>query len=171
MALSIKYNYEELEMYKKLLLIALASVSFSTLTTASAFAAGSSNYTARDVRMPIMVTSAERNQVLYEMRSMLHGMVNLHSALAKEDYKGVATAARSMGPLYNNLPASIKDRAPEEFTQLGIALHESFEALAKEAEAKGTVNGIQSMLSETMTYCSGCHDTYRFDVRSKITKK
>ena len=152
-------------MYRKLLLITLATTSFSALS------AGTDNYTARDLRLTIPVTSTERNQVLYEMRDLLHGMVNLHAALAKEDFKGAAIAARTMGPLFNKLPTSVKSRAPDEFSQLGIAMRESFEALAKEAETKGTVSGVQALLSESMTYCSGCHDTYRFEVRSKIAKK
>ena len=149
-------------------LIACLALGLAICAPLGSQAAGEDRYTSRDARMPIPITAKERNQVLYEMRTFLHGLVNLHAALAKEDYKAVATNAREMGPLFSRLPESMKERLPEEFSQLGIAMRESFEALAREAETTKNMGKVQYQLSETMTYCSGCHDTYRFDVQARL---
>jgi len=128
-------------------------------------------FTARDVRIPIPVTAKERNQTLYAMRETLHGLFNLHSALARGDYDGAALAARSNSTLLEKISPSLRERLPEEFTQLAIGLNESFRAVAKEAETRRDVAATQNLLAESMTYCSGCHDTYRFDVRPALPAK
>ena len=136
--------------------------------TGTVQAAGLDRYTARDVRQAIPVTAQERNQTLYEMRDLLHGLFNVHLALSKKDYKTLAVVSRPVGHLLEKLPDSMKDRLPEEYIQLAIAMRESFDALARDAEEKKDVTVIESQLAETMTYCSGCHDAYRFEVRASI---
>lgn len=127
-----------------------------------------SNYTSRDIRHPIQVTVEERNQTLFEMRDLLHGLFNLHLALSKNDFLGAAVAARPIGNMFERIPASLRERLPVEYLQLSIAMRESFDILAREAETKKDMSAVQSQLAETMTYCSGCHDTYRFEIRSRI---
>lgn len=129
------------------------------------------NYTSRDMRMSIPVTHAERNQTLYEMRDLLHGLFNLHLALSKSDFQAVAVAARPIGHLLEKMPNSMRERLPVEYVQLSIAMQESFDILAREAEARKDMAAVQSQLAESMTYCSGCHDAYRFEVRSKVPAK
>ena len=139
--------------------------------TGSAQAAGENGYTSRDLRQIIPVTATERNQTLYEMRDLLHGLFNLHLALSKNDFQAAAVAARPIGHLLAVMPESLKERLPVEYIQLAIAMQESFDILAREAETKKDMAAVQSQLAESMTYCSGCHDTYRFDVRSKVPAK
>ena len=134
----------------------------------TAQAAGVDRFTARDVRQVIPVTAEERNQTLYEMRDLLHGLFNVHLALSKKDYQTLATVSRPIGHLLERLPDSMKERLPEEYTQLAIAMQESFDALARDAQEKKDVAVIEAQLAETMTYCSGCHDAYRFEVRASI---
>lgn len=129
------------------------------------------SYTARDVRQPIPVTIKERNQFLFEMRELLHGLFNMHLALSKGDYQAAATAVRPMGGLLDKIPPTLRERLPEDFVQIGIALRESVEAVANTAEQKKDLRAVQAQLAETMTYCSGCHDTYRFDVRAVVPAK
>jgi cytochrome c556 len=60
---------------------------------------------------------------------------------------------------------------PEEFTQLSIAMDEAFQNLARGAENKVEMRQMHENMAEVMTYCSGCHDTYRFNVmQAKATK-
>jgi len=129
------------------------------------------NYAARDIRQPIIVTAKERNQFLFEMRELLHGMFNLHLALSKNDFQAAAVAARPIGHLIEKTPASLRDRLPEEYIQIGIAMQESFDLLARIAEEKKDMAAVHAQLAESMTYCSGCHDAYRFDVRAVIPGK
>jgi hypothetical protein len=128
-------------------------------------------YTSRDQRLVIPVTAQERNQTLYEMRDLLHGLFNLHLALSKNDFQAVAVAARPIGHLMEKLPNAMRERLPVEYTQLAIAMRESFDVMAREAETKKDMAVVQSQLAESMTYCSGCHDAYRFEVRSKVPAK
>jgi len=150
----------------KLLPIALAL----SLTSAMP-AAVADNFAARDIRQPIVVTAKERNEYLYEMRDLLHGLFNLHTALSKNDFPAAAVAARPIGHLIEKAPGSLRDRLPEEYVQIGIAMQESFDLLAKIAEEKKDMSAVQAQLAESMTYCSGCHDTYRFEVRPVVPGK
>lgn len=121
-----------------------------------------------DNRTVIAVTTAERNQVLYEMREFLHDLHNIQHALAAKDMKGLAKLAKPMGPLLDRIPVSMRDRLPEEFTQLAIAQNEAFQALARIGESNGEVSAALEQQAEIITYCSGCHDTYRFEVRAPV---
>lgn len=129
------------------------------------------SYTARDIRQPIIVTAKERNQFLFEMRELLHGLFNLHLALSKNDFQATAVAVRPIGRLIEKMPASLRDRLPEEYVQIGIAMQESFALLAKLAEEKKDMAVVQGQLAESMAYCSGCHDTYRLEVRAVVPAK
>lgn len=117
-----------------------------------------------DNRIAIQVTKSERNQLLAEMREFLHGLHNIQRAIGRKDMKSLAVTARPMGPLLERTPASLKDKLPEEFTQLAIAQNEAFLSLAKMAENKAEVGELLEQTAEIITYCSGCHDSYRFDL-------
>ena len=134
------------------------------LSASGAIGAADNSYTANDHRIPIEVTARERNQILYEMREFLHGLHNIHHALAKGDMKAVAVEAKPMGQTMYRIPVGVRERLPEGFMQMGLAMHEAFDALAKVAETKGEMAPAQEQMAEIMTYCSGCHDTYRFEV-------
>lgn len=152
-------------MARKLITLALLLVSTTSVPTLSL--AQSPTYS--DKRIAVDVSQAEKNQVLYEMREFLHGMHNINHALARQDMKAVAITARPMGSLRDRMPGSLKERMPEEFTQLSIAMNEAFLTLARDAESKDEagkdkMRQAHENLAEVMTYCSGCHDTYRFNV-------
>jgi hypothetical protein len=154
-------------MTHKLIALALALVSTAAASAPALAASSSAMYS--DKRIVISTSQAEKNQVLSEMREFLHGLHNINHALARQDMKGVAVVARPMGPLLERIPASLKERLPEEFTLLAIAMNEAFQNLARDAEGKGgagkdTLTQAHENLAEVMTYCSGCHDTYRFNV-------
>lgn len=119
-----------------------------------------------DNRIPIPVSSAERNQILYEMREFLHGLHNLQYAMAGKDMKAIAVTAKPMGPLLDRLPAGLRDRLPEEFVQIAIAQNEAFQSLARIGEQNGSVTDALAQTAEILTYCSGCHDSYRFEVKA-----
>lgn len=127
--------------------------------------------TAKDNRIVIQVTPAERNMMLYEMREFLHSLFNMHNALANKDMKSVAISTSPMAGLLDRLPASVKPRLPEEFTQMAIGMNEALKVMARDAETKGDMSLTQSQMAELMTYCSGCHDTYRFEILPARTRR
>lgn len=142
-------------MTRKLITLAVLLVSTASLAQSSLYS---------DKRIAINVSQAEKNHVLSEMREFLHGLHNINLALARQDFKGVAVVARPMGPVLDHMPAGLKARLPEEYTQLAIAMNEAFQNLARDAESKGDMRQTHENLAEVMTYCAGCHDTYRFNV-------
>jgi len=161
-------------MARRLITLALLLVSTTSVSTLSVARSSSDIYA--DKRIVINVTQAEKNQVLFEMREFLHGLHNISHALARQDMKAIAVSARPMGPLMDRTPASLKERLPEEYMQLAIAMNEAFQTLARDAESKGevgknTMSQAHENLAEVMTYCSGCHDTYRFNVTPMKTRK
>jgi hypothetical protein len=156
-------------MTRKLITLALmlaSAASFSPLAQAEP-----SSAVYADKRIAINVSQAEKNQVLYEMREFLHGWHNVSHALARQDMKAVAVATRPMGPLLDRMPASLKERLPEEFMQMAIGMNEAFQNLARDAESKGDLTQALDNQAEIVTYCSGCHDTYRFNVVPMKTRK
>jgi cytochrome c556 len=138
--------------------IALALLCFSITSVAA------ESPTAKDNRIAIMVSPSERNQVLYEMREFLHNLFNMHNALANKDMKGVALAATPLAGLQDRLPATLKGRLPEEFTQMAGGMNEALKAMARDAETRADMSVTEGQMAELMSYCSGCHDTFRFDI-------
>lgn len=137
--------------------IAIALICFST----GALAQSSMS---KDNRIAIQVSPSERNHVLYEMRDYLHGLFNLLNALSSKDMKALAMSTKPMAGMLEHLPGNLKDRMPETFTQMAIGMNETLKVMARDAETKGDMSLTQSQLAELMTYCSGCHDTYRFEL-------
>lgn len=117
-----------------------------------------------DNRIPINVTSQERSHLLAEMRTFLQGLHNIFHALARRDMKAVAVEARPLGKVLHNMPTEMRERVPVAYVEMGWGLHEVFDVIARDAEAKADPFLTLSQLAEALSYCSGCHDTYRLQV-------
>ncbi|MGQ9685710.1 MAG: hypothetical protein ACUVT2_05315 [Thiobacillaceae bacterium] len=117
-----------------------------------------------DNRIPIMVTSQERAEVLAEMRTYLQGLYSIFNALARKDMRAVAVGARPVGKVLHHMPQGMRERLPLAYVEMGLGLHEVFDVIARDAETKADPFLTLSQLSEAMAYCSGCHDTYRLQV-------
>lgn len=148
-------------MKRQAYILSLFCLSGSALPTADAVAVSP---TAVDARMSITVTEAERNQILYEMRAFLHGLHNVHLAMGRKDMKSVALEAGEMGKTLDRIPAKLLDRMPQPFTEMRLAMYETFKYIARDAEAKADPGLTHQQFAEALSYCSGCHDTYRFQV-------
>lgn len=119
-----------------------------------------------DTRIPISVTRQERNHLLAEMRTFLQGLHNIFHALARKDMKAVAVEARPLGKVLHHMPPELRERLPLAYVEMGWGLHEVFDVIARDAEAKADPFLTLGQLAEAMSYCSGCHDTYRLQVMS-----
>jgi hypothetical protein len=126
--------------------------------------AGAVSPTAVDTRMSITVTEAERNQILYEMRAFLHGLHNVHVAMGRKDMKAVALEAGELGKTLDRIPAQLLDRMPQPFTEMRVAMYETFKYIARDVEGKADPALTHQRFAEALSYCSGCHDTYRFQI-------
>lgn len=119
---------------------------------------------AADNRIPIRVTSEERAQLLAEMRTYLQGLHNILHALARQDMRAVAIEARPLGKVLQHMPAQMREHVPLAYVEMGLGLHEVFDVIARDAEAKADPVLALIQLAEAMSYCSGCHDTYRLQL-------
>lgn len=131
----------------------------------SAMAEGPSTnpYLQYDHRVPITVTIHDRNHVLFDMREMLHGIFNIQMALARNDLAAIPEQALPMGRLMQHMPMDLLMRMPEEYKFLGAGMQAAFTNAAEAAKA-GDHKKVEEFMAESMTYCSGCHDTFRFVV-------
>lgn len=117
---------------------------------------------AADVRMPLVVTDAERHLVLLEMRNFLAALQTISDAIVRDDMKAVAAAARTMGSgAANEIPPQTVAKLPEEFKVLAGGVHTGFDLIAMDAEVLGDSRHVLSQVSGILQKCNACHGIYQ----------
>jgi len=138
------------------LLVAVAAMAWKFLVAGSTLPAD-------DGRVAIVLDPGERAFVLAEMRGFVAGLERISDALARDDMKGVADAARPLGSgRTHDVPMALMGKLPLEFKTLALATHRSFDTLASDAEAGGTPKQALAQLAKTLQQCVACHATYQF---------
>lgn len=118
---------------------------------------------AADGRTAIVLEPAERDFVLREMRGFVAGLQQLTAALARDDMKAAAEAARGMGlHAAHGAPAAMVAKLPLEFKTLGFGVHREFDAMAADAERVGDPRHTLGQLAGVLHKCVACHDAYQF---------
>lgn len=118
-----------------------------------------------DNRTAILMTSAERNMILGEMRVFLEAVQTIVEAVAEDDMATVASAATSVGmAATGGEPAALIAKLPLEFKTLGFGTHGAFDELAMEATDMGNSKIVLAKLGDLMLRCTSCHAAYRFDI-------
>lgn len=135
---------------KKVVVVALCFI------TAAAMADGV------DQRQVLPLNEMQRNHLLGEMRMLLTGTGAILEALARDDMAAVARHARSLGM---EMPHKVEGHAnhgfPEQFMQMGMAMHQGFDKIAQDAELKKDSKHTLQQLGETLGRCTACHATYQ----------
>jgi len=122
---------------------------------------------AADGRVAIVLEPGERAFVLAEMRSFVAGLQQLTAALAKDDMKSAAAAARTMGmAAAHSAPAPMVGKLPLEFKTLGFSVHREFDTIAMDAESLGDPKHTLTQLAGTLQKCVACHGTYQIKATS-----
>jgi hypothetical protein len=117
-----------------------------------------------DARKPLVLTAEEAVHVRLEMRVFLASVQKIVTAAAHNDMKVVAEAAREAGlAAAHEVPASLRQKLPLEFRQLGHATHTGFDDLARDAESMADANLAQKQLGQVMKHCVSCHALYRVE--------
>jgi hypothetical protein len=117
---------------------------------------------ASDSRVVLELSPAERALVLEEMHQFLGGIQQMTSALGRQDMPVVAEAARGMGQkLAHTLPPALGAKLPQEFRQLGSAVHRDFDQIALDADSLQDVSTSLNQMSSTLKKCVSCHATYQ----------
>lgn len=116
-----------------------------------------------DGRVAVVLESGERAFVLREMRAFVAGVQRISAALARDDPKAAAAAARQMGMgAAHDAPPAILAKLPLGFKTMAFAVHRGFDAMALDAESLGDTKHTLSQLADTLGKCVECHNAYEF---------
>jgi len=116
-----------------------------------------------DGRTAIVVTLAERDMVLGDMRGFLETVQAVTEAAAAGDLTAAAAAAHANGMASTrSAPTTFLAKLPLEFKTLGFATHGLFDDLAKTATDSSDPKPVFAALGNLMLNCTGCHAGYKF---------
>lgn len=115
-----------------------------------------------DNRKALLLNEAQRHHILSEMRSMLLGTQLIIQALAEDDMLAVARHGRMLGmEMAHKGEDHLQSVLPDDFMQLGMSVHKSFDKLATDAESLKDPKHALSQLSATLQQCVACHAAYQ----------
>jgi cytochrome c556 len=120
---------------------------------------------ATDGRRAILLSPAERDLVLAEMRTMLTTVQGIVQGVHDNDLKRVAAAARASGmqAAVDTNPA-LMAKLPLEFKQLGMSVHHGFDDLADAIDGgKAGRDEVLRQLGTQLVTCVACHQSFRID--------
>ena len=119
-----------------------------------------------DGRTAVILSSADRDFVLGEMRTMLGAVHDVTMAIAAHDNAALADAATSAGMVHaGHEPPGLLAALPLDFKKMGFGMHGAFDDLAKAARSNTLSQSEQSaQLAGILQRCIGCHASYRFEV-------
>jgi hypothetical protein len=119
----------------------------------------------RDNREAVVVTPAERNYILNQMRLFVVSVQTIAAGLGAGDRVQASEAAMARGLLRNaddpDFPLTLGAKLPPQWKQLGGGLRKGFDALAETINAGGAAQTSLEQLGIVMTNCVACHATYR----------
>lgn len=118
-----------------------------------------------DTRETIVLSDAERDLVLTEMRLMLESTEGVVAGQAARDMRAIEqAAARSGQRAPGTVDQALHSNLPEEFMHMGAATHGGFDDIARLAREGAGAEAVTMRLSQTLHQCTSCHGAYRIDV-------
>lgn len=132
------------------------------LTVITFHAQAESSHENKDTRNVLTLNETQRHHVLTEMRALLTGTQNILAALANEDMKAVAEAAKPLGMgMAHNAENHLQGVLPKEFMQIGMGVHQAFDKIAEDAVSVRDSKHTLQQLSQLMSQCAACHASYQ----------
>jgi hypothetical protein len=118
---------------------------------------------APDGRTAVVLSEAERDQILAEMRLLLKAVSGILQGVAAQDLNGAGNAARSAGMgMAADVNPALMAKLPLAFKAMGMSVHRDFDGLADGILAGERGKQILKRLSDLTSRCAACHDLYRF---------
>lgn len=148
--------------------LAIAAIALWAATAAAAawFFVHGTTAPGSDGRTAIVLSAAERDFVLGEMRGLLAGTQGILDGIQRGDRDRIASAARSMGMgSAVDVDPALMTRLPLPFKQLGFSMHGDMDALAQAAQAGKPIPELQRMLADDLSKCVGCHSAWQLTSR------
>jgi hypothetical protein len=119
----------------------------------------------RDSRDTIVVTPAERDYMLSQMRLFVTTIQIIAAGLGADDRIQASEAAAARGLRRNandpTFPATLELKLPPQWKQLGGGMRRGFDALAQSISAGDGTQKTLEQLGVVMTNCVACHARYR----------
>ena len=119
-----------------------------------------------DTRQAIEVDASARARIRAEMRELLTALQGLADALAADDMRAAAKAARSAGMrAVGPIDPKFQAQLPPEFRKLGFGMRGEFDALAADADKLADRNRALRQFGGVLQRCVACHSTYQLRER------
>lgn len=116
-----------------------------------------------DGRTAIILSAAERDQILAEMRQFLKAVQGVVSGLSRQNPAQAEEAARGVGlDMEADVDLALILKLPLAFKQMGMSIHRDMETLADGIHAGASTGQILAQMAGIMSRCTTCHDLYRF---------
>ena len=147
---------------------ALTGISLAFVLSGHSLASGqdavAEMHSAPSGRTPIQLTLTEREFVLTEMGLFLQSVQKIVNGIASGNMALVAEYARKSGRAAQaDMPASLPEKLPASFKQLGSDTHRKFDELALDAEQLGDGEHSLSQLGHLLGNCVSCHSAFRIE--------
>ncbi len=114
-----------------------------------------------DNRINLHLTEIERVDFLSEMRQMLTSIQGIISGIAEEDIEKIIKSARYSGNrMARATPASIKEKTPQAFKEIGGPTHMMFEEMVVRAETDD-MQTLTELTGQIMQQCLSCHAIFK----------
>ena len=138
-----------------------------TVGTAGYFFVKGRTVPAPDGRTTIVLSGAERGQVLGEMRQLLKSVHGILQGVSAQDLTGAGRAARAAGMgMAADVNPVLLAKLPLAFKAMGMSVHRDFDRLADGIQSGERGEQTLKRLSDIMNRCTACHDLYRFAASS-----
>jgi hypothetical protein len=148
---------------RRILLAAVSALPAFTICMGTGFAEEAAPGD-KDSREAVVVTPAERNYILNQMRLFVISVQTIAAGLGADDRAQASEAAAARGLLRNandpEFPPTLNAKLPPQWKQLGGGMRKGFDALAQTINGGGTQKSLEQ-LGVVMTNCVACHATYR----------
>ncbi len=134
-----------------------------TVGTAGYFFVMGRTVPAPDGRTAVVLSGAERDQVLGEMRQLLKSVHGVLQGVSAQDLAAAGRAARAAGMgMAADVNPALLAKLPLTFKAMGMSVHRDFDGLADGLQSGERGEQSLKRLSELTSRCTACHDLYRF---------
>jgi len=115
---------------------------------------------ASDKRIPLGLEPQQKQHQLANMRSHLEAVQSIVGMIAENRFDEASIVAHTKLGLTPEMKAMCNMFENEDFKAMGLAFHQSADALGDTLKTKNLQQSLQA-LHTTMNYCIQCHATYR----------
>ncbi len=119
--------------------------------------------TGTEDRTAVVLTSAEKAEVLGEMRGLLETVQAVINAATSDDVASIPEIVKPYGmAAVEQESVQLAAKLPLELKTMGYDAHRAMDALGEMAANGASGEEILSTLGGAMGLCVSCHGTYRF---------